>query len=168
MVFVTLVLGYLNTDHAVLAVDRRITMGGEPIDDSRAKSLFWENSLMVAFTGLAELGVRREETMRWLAGTLAPYSPPTTLDLHALGRSLASIASATRASDRDRRIALLGLGYTDSGPTYFLVSNMHADTGEQLTEARGDCFVSVLRLTARSTIRVVGAEMPETGEKGDG
>jgi hypothetical protein len=75
---VTLVLSLISESWAIQVSDRRLVWlgpNGTTVrkDDERNKAVLWCNRLAFAYTGLAELGPKREATDEWLARELAEW-----------------------------------------------------------------------------------------------
>lgn len=156
----TLVLAYVNRDFAVMAADRRITVNGVPKDDRRAKIVDWENHLLIGFTGLAEIGSRRQETMEWLARQLA--ATPGTIDFEAVAAAATREVAATRVDRGSSRLTFIACGYDPAGEMCStIVSNMYDDDLNVTREARDE--LKVLRFTAEEdwSVHRIGAPMPE-------
>lgn len=74
----TLVLSLISESWAIQVSDRRLVWFGPHgtavrKDDERNKAVLWCNRLAFAYTGLAELGPKREPTDEWLARELAEW-----------------------------------------------------------------------------------------------
>lgn len=74
----TLILNLITEAWAIQVSDRRLVwLGAEDKivrkDDERNKAVVWCNRLAFAYTGLAELGPKRESTDEWLARELAGW-----------------------------------------------------------------------------------------------
>ena len=153
----TLVLAYANTDFVTVAVDRRVTVGKSMYDEKRTKTLAWGNELIVAFTGLAEIGADRQHTMRWLSETIARHG---VFDTELIVPELSAAVDAAPFQPEDKRLALVAVGYIGGRIVYMLISNMHSDSGDLLDSPRCDYWVCVDQPEVRSTVRTVGQQMP--------
>jgi hypothetical protein len=74
----TLVMSLITESWAIQVSDRRLVwLGPDSVvsrkDDERNKAVLWCNRLAFAYTGLAELGPKREATDQWLARELAEW-----------------------------------------------------------------------------------------------
>lgn len=67
----TLILAYANTDFVVMAADRRITRNGQVVDDTKTKTLIFQNRLLFGFTEISEPGNNHIYTIDWLANYLS-------------------------------------------------------------------------------------------------
>jgi hypothetical protein len=156
----TLILGYINTEFAVMAADRKIVnaINGKTLDDARTKIVIWENRLLFGFTGIAEIGKNRIHTMEWLADFLGKNK---TFDSSKLSTALSDVINETVGDKKYKRLAIMLVGFDDVGKIiYCLVSNTHSDSGEIINQPRDDFWVSVVKPHVRSTIRAVGWPIP--------
>jgi hypothetical protein len=139
MNFVTLVIAYANTEFVTIAADRRIRKtDGSFIDDTFTKTAVVYNRFLFGFTGLAQLGPD-EQTMEWFVKTAAKF--PTCLDVDGIADEATKAVNGLQTTKEHKRLAFAGVGYDDKGQiTYVLISNMHSDDGEILTQARAKFF----------------------------
>ncbi len=156
----TLVLAYANEDFVTIAVDRRVASvrSGKPVDDNFTKSAVVFNQFLVSFTGLAQIGPDRH-TMEWFVKVAA-----RNLSGFAMGEiadEATRVVKHIRAKRCEKMLAFVAVGYDDEGRiTYGLISNMHADNGEVLTECRDDFICRIDHPLQKATIRRIGQYVP--------
>lgn len=106
----TLVLSLITESWAIQVSDRRLVWLGpndEIVrkDDERNKAVLWCNRLAFAYTGLAELGPRREPTDEWLTRVLSEWWVEAGEVEQKQDAVVAAIADRAGAAIRRPRIA---------------------------------------------------------------
>jgi hypothetical protein len=128
----TLIIGAVNRQQAVLVSDRRVTCDGRLVEDesNKAATLICRDAIMVmAFTGLARLGPFL--TRRWLLEAFSEAAMPDSLikpmiDRFAkLARDRFAGLSVRKPSDKRLSVLCVGYEYDDYGPRALsaLISN---------------------------------------------
>jgi len=107
---VTLVLSLITESWAIQVSDRRLVWLGTNNkvvrrDDERNKAVVWCSRLAFAYTGLAELGPKREATDEWLARELASWWGEAGPGPHGQDAVVAAIAERASAAMKRPRIA---------------------------------------------------------------
>jgi hypothetical protein len=107
---VTLVLSLITESWALQVSDRKLVWlgtNGEIVrkDDERNKAVVWCNRLAFAYTGLAELGPKREATDVWLARELSEWWKEAGSVEQRQDALVAAIADRATAAARRPRIA---------------------------------------------------------------
>jgi hypothetical protein len=106
----TLVLSLITESWAIQVSDRRLVWFGSNgtavrKDDERNKAVLWCNRLAFAYTGLAELGPKREPTDEWLARELAEWWSDAGGHEQGQDALIAAIIDRAGAAMRRPRIA---------------------------------------------------------------
>jgi hypothetical protein len=106
----TLVLTVITGSWAIQVSDRKLVWlgpNGEIVrkDDERNKAVVWCNRLAFAYTGLAELGPKREATDEWLARELSGWWMEAGAVNQKQDAVIAAIAERATAAVRRPRIA---------------------------------------------------------------
>lgn len=150
----TLILAYANPQFAVMAADRRITRGSVLETDKQTKMAIWEGKLMFSYTGLAEIGVEREDTISVLAKILAGQKKFNPLPIADLFKQKLNEMVISR---KDKRLAILGVGFNDLGKTvYWIISNTYGHGGKVLNEATESFQILYNLPITESSIQVYG------------
>jgi hypothetical protein len=163
----TLVLSLITEAWAIQVSDRRLVWLGRDNrvvrkDDQRNKAVVWCNRLAFAYTGLAELGPRREATDEWLTRELAAWWADAGAVEQQQDAVVAAIAErATLALRRPRiarglpphlrRHAFVGAGWArfdGAGGMVPYIAQIHNFTSSTDPEApaRDEFGVAILRL----------------------
>ena len=137
----TLHIGYLTLDYAVIVSDRRLTWPDGTIhDDNANKATVVCGRMALAYTGLAQIQLQR--TDEWITNVLASSGFKSSSDAARVLRE-----EATRhfrgiaATPRQSRHAFVAVGWTKSReedplrPHYLLISNCHDERGVELATA---------------------------------
>lgn len=150
----TLILAYANPEYVVMASDRRIVRGPFVDTDKKSKMAIWEGRLMFGFTGLAEIGNRKEDTILVLANILAKQKK---FDPVPIAEKFKEEIKDMFITLKDKRLALLGVGFNDLGqPYYWIISNTHDKKGKILDEANDDFQILYNLPNTPSSIQVYG------------
>lgn len=141
---VTLIISVASPDAVLQASDRRFVWlrpsgAAQRRDDEANKALFYAGRMAFAFTGLAEMGPRRQRTDEWMADVLNPVS--------GQAEALEALSAAATERFQHRLIKQLppsmrthefvGVGWARFPPDHnrfepylAMVSNSRSDTGE--------------------------------------
>jgi hypothetical protein len=164
---VTLVLSLITESWAIQVSDRRLVWLGPNRqivrkDDERNKAIVWCNRLAFAYTGLAELGPKREATDAWLARELAKWWVEAGEVEQTQDAVVGAIADCATAAFRRPRIAraipphlrrhaFVGTGWarfdgeTDMAPYIVQIHNFPT-SGDPAAPAEEKFGTSILRL----------------------
>ena len=151
----TLIIAGANTEFSFVVCDRRFTYQNGYFDDEKNKLIFFavkDARLLVAFTGLAELGTFK--TARWLAGALSDAARPDFQLAGCIPR-LTTAASAQfrslQCAPELKRLSIMMVGYWfgDSPPRggLWLISNFERN-GAELPQAQ-DSFECMYKFEQR-------------------
>jgi hypothetical protein len=153
---VTLIVAGANTQFAFLVSDRRFTYLNGTFDDEKNKATYFalrDVRLLVAFTGLAELGSFK--TSEWLKRALARAAQPELLIEPTIGRfvDLASQRFAELPCTAGfKRLSIVFTGYWlgERPPRWciFLVSNFQKEDDGESSEAQ-EVFSATRRVELR-------------------
>jgi hypothetical protein len=161
----TLILSMFYRDHIIQVSDRRLTDSkGRLFDDDSNKAVFFENRILIAYTGLSNTG--GQKTDHWLAQTLAEieaesdstYVNPDWLFTKLADRAtdaFQKISPAYGLNKAQKRHAFVALGWykrNNSGqydPIFYSISNAFTENFTWLVEAQ-DKF-SVRRFPQQNT-----------------
>jgi hypothetical protein len=178
----TLVISVATDDAVIQASDRRLVWleqdGSYRLkDDNRNKAVVFGSRMVFAYTGLANLGPRRQHTDDWLAATIA-----TSLhdggDQSEILRKLAA-SSTTRLnhglhkglSPRQRFHEFVSVGWAcfpestfkDFRPYFGWVSNFRNETGELLPDPSGEFQMGFSQLGRNNDFEILvsGQALPD-------
>jgi hypothetical protein len=150
---VTQVLGVITQDYALLAADRRLTIGdgprrGEIVDDDTCKLVSVCNVSGIAYTGLAGLG--GHPTHEWIATTLASENVDPSRASHVLKDHASRLFSKLKlAIEINQEFLIAGWGNFQelSGlrPFMRLVTNARDESGKPLPRPSLS-FVNLLKV----------------------
>jgi len=168
----TLIISGANTQNAFLVADRRFSYENGFFDDERNKAIFFvvrDARLLVAFTGLAQLG--QFQTARWLADALTEAAQPELLIEPTLRRFVGIATSRFATIECERRLKRLSIvmsGYWigENPPRWCgcVISNFERQGGD-LQEA-ADQFEEIRSVEERPFtresyfVRISGAKVP--------
>lgn len=163
----TLVLSLLTESWAIQVSDRRLVWlnnagGVTRKDDDRNKAVVWCNRMAFAYTGLAELGPKREPTDEWLARELAQSWVDAGAVEQRQDAVVAALADRAAAAMRRPRIArvipahqrihaFVGVGWArfegeDSVAPYIVQVHNFPESTEPTAPATDEFRVAILRL----------------------
>jgi hypothetical protein len=125
---VTQILVRVHPKYVLVLSDYLLTMpDGSVFADDATKMVFYEGSLILAYTGLARIG--DEDTGLWIARTIAKYPSP-----HEALPGLAADLNARWPSLNvtDNRLTIMGAGAapSDDGPASYIVKLSNCDLGQ--------------------------------------
>jgi hypothetical protein len=157
----TLVLGYASHTFIVMAADHQITPRRGTDDDECTKLVLVGDTLVLGFTGLAEVGSPSAvtNTAEWIAKY---QSERSTFATGELGAALSHVVLATPWGPKERRLELLIAGFDAQKAAFVaLVSNFRDSAGTMMSTA-SDNFTTVTQtLTGEgSLLGWVGTTIP--------
>lgn len=180
----TMVISVLTHHGIVQASDRRLTWVGpngaaHPGEDNRNKAVLFSNRIVFAYTGIADIGPRRQHTDEWLAQIL--YENHDSGDQADLLEALNTATSARLNHGRIRSIspALRGHEFVACGWAHFpsspgsfspyvaFVTNLRARDGKLLDAPAERCIFTWGELQAEQpgSVWISGQQLQATQEK---
>jgi len=149
----TQIIGVLTNDYALLASDRRLTIGegprfGESVDEDTCKLINLCNTCGIGYTGLAE--IERCPTHEWIAKTLASENcRDASRASQALKEHATRVFSEPRLSRIPQEFLMAGWGLFQElaglHPFMRLVTNIRDDAGAPLPHP-GSSFASLMKV----------------------
>ncbi|MEX2122973.1 MAG: hypothetical protein WD795_03700 [Woeseia sp.] len=156
----TIIVTYACYPVVIQVADRRLTLpDGTLVDDDTTKSVLWDHSWLIGYTGLAR--IQGKPTYQWIAELLANHHQQLKAgyldrNLALLGKEIANALTAERVKPSCKMLAIVGAGWGvpwDVGepppaglrPYIWHLSNFHDKEGNSTCQIRSTVDFQVAR-----------------------